>query len=268
MTRAILPNSIRPIHKDDLIRVGSTNDGGYVLTKEILDKTKFLLSFGLDLNWNFEKDFQERTKKKIKIHVYDHISGRSLFRNNAKKTIRSKHLKPWNIEYWNITFKYNFSYNSYKKFFDGTNNIHFKERVSHSKENNSVSIDKILKRIHEENIFFKMDIDGSEWQVIKKILENYQKFVGIVIEFHNIDIFYNNLLDLLKDIKDKFNIIHIHGNNFGVVGPQKIPNFLEITFENKKISRLPTKPSNHTYPIKGVDQPNNPKKPDFSFTFI
>jgi len=49
---------------------------------------------------------------------------------------------------------------------------------------------------------------------------------------------------------------------------KKIPNFLEITFENKKISRLPTKPSNHTYPIKGVDQPNNPKKPDFSFTFI
>ena len=259
-----LPNSIRPIHKDDLIRVGSTNDGGYILTKEMIHKTKFLLSFGLSFDWNFEKDFLEKTKEKIKIHAYDHaINIRSFQKYTLFATIKTI-LKPLSIENWRNIFKYF----SYKKFFDGKDNIHFQERVWWSNDNSSSSIDKILERVDEKNVFLKMDIEGSEYRVINKILENYQKIVGMVIEFHDIDILYDIWLDILENIKDKFNIVHIHGNNFGDIGPQKIPNVLEITFENKEITGTTTKPSNRTYPIKGIDQPNNPKENDFSFTFI
>lgn len=259
-----LPSSIRPIYKDDLIRVGPTNDGGYILTKEMIHKTKFLLSFGLSFDWDFEKDFQERTKEKIKIHAYDHtINIRSFQKYTLLVTIMTI-LKPWKKKNWKNIFKYI----SYKKFFDGTDNIHFQERVWWSSDNNSSSIDKILERVDEENIFLKMDIELSEYRVINKILENHQKIVGMVIEFHDIDILYDLFFNIMENIKEKFNIIHIHGNNYGDIGPRKIPNTLEITFENKEIARTITKPSNHTYPIKGIDQPNNPKKSDITFTFI
>jgi len=258
-----LPNSLRPIHKDDLVRVGSTNDGGYILTKKIIRRTKFLLSFGLAFDWNFEKDFQERSKEKIKIHAYDIAVNKLSFQKYTNEAIIRTFLKPLSIENWKNIFKYI----SYKKFFDGKNNIHFQEKVWWSNDNGNSSIDKILERVDEENIFLKMDIEGSEYRVINKILENYQKIVGMVIEFHNIDILYDIWFDILDNIKDKFNIIHIHGNNWGGIGSQKIPNSLEITFENKEISGI-TKSSAHTYPIKGIDQPNNPKESDFSFTFI
>jgi len=259
-----LPSLIRPIDKDDLIRVGSRYDGGYILTKEMINKTKFLLSFGLSFDWNFEKDFQERTKEKIKIHAYDHAIDKRSFLKYTISAIIITILKPLDIENWKNIFKYF----SYKKFFNGTNNIHFRERVWWSNDNNSSSIDKILERVNEENVFLKMDIEGSEYRVINTILENYQKIVGMIIEFHDIDIFYDIWLDIMENIKDKFNIVHVHGNNCSDIGPQKFPNVLEITFENKEIAGTTTKPSTHTYPIKGIDQPNNPKENDFSFTFV
>jgi len=258
-----LPSSIQPIHKDDLIRVGSTNDGGYILTRELIQRTKFILSFGISMNWNFEKDFQERKTEKIKIHAYDHTIGLHSFRNYTIFAIIRAILTPLRKENWKNIFKYF----SYKKFFDGTNNIHFQERVWWSNDNNSSSFEKILERIDDENIFLKMDIELSEYRVINKILENHQKIVGMVIEFHAIDILYDVFFNIMENIKEKFNIIHIHGNNFGDIGPRKIPNTLEITFENKEIAGTTTKPSNHTYPIKGIDQPNNPKESDFTFTF-
>ena len=259
-----LPKSLRPIHKDDLIRVGSINDGGYVLTNEMIHKTKFLLSFGLDYDWTFEKDFQERTNEQIKIHVYDHTVNPRSFKRYTRRAILRTILRPISIENWKNIFKSV----SYTKFFDGTNNIHFQEKVWWSNDNHSLTIDKILERVDEENIFLKMDIEGSEYLVINKILENYQKIVGMAIEFHHIDILSETWLDVIEKIKDKFNIVHIHGNNFADIGPQKIPSILEITFENKTIMGTTTKLSNHTYPIQGIDNPNNSKKDDFSFTFI
>jgi len=92
-----LPSSIHPIQKDDLIRVGSINDGGYILTKELIQKTEFLLSFGLYFDWNFEKDFLEKTKEKIKIHAYDNtVNKRSFLKytRSAKINVNIQYLHP------------------------------------------------------------------------------------------------------------------------------------------------------------------------------
>ena len=62
---------LKPIHVTDLIRVGRDNDGGYVIPKSILLKSESLLSYGINKDWSFEKDFNS-INPKSKIHCYDH----------------------------------------------------------------------------------------------------------------------------------------------------------------------------------------------------
>ena len=52
-----IPYSLKPKYEYDLIRLGSKNDGGYLIEKNSLYKTEYLLSFGVSTDWNFEKEF-------------------------------------------------------------------------------------------------------------------------------------------------------------------------------------------------------------------
>ena len=53
------PNSLKPffVDNEDLIRLGSIDDGGYVVPIQTVNSSKVLLSFGISDNWEFEKDF-------------------------------------------------------------------------------------------------------------------------------------------------------------------------------------------------------------------
>ena len=67
-----LPKIFKPYNVGDLIRLGDKKDGGYLLSKESLSKTNFLISLGIAFNWDFEIDFLK--KKKIKIYQLFHMT--------------------------------------------------------------------------------------------------------------------------------------------------------------------------------------------------
>ena len=52
-----LPINLKPKFEYNLIRIGSKHDGGYLIEKNSLLESKFLFSFGISTNWDFEKDF-------------------------------------------------------------------------------------------------------------------------------------------------------------------------------------------------------------------
>ena len=58
----MLPNIFKPIYTQDssLVRIGSLEDGGYILTKELVKNTKHLISFGISDNFDFEKHLKEK----------------------------------------------------------------------------------------------------------------------------------------------------------------------------------------------------------------
>jgi hypothetical protein len=60
----MLSNAFKPIfiRRDRLVRVRSLYDGGYVLTKELINNTKYLISFGISDNFDFEEDLNKLTK--------------------------------------------------------------------------------------------------------------------------------------------------------------------------------------------------------------
>jgi hypothetical protein len=53
-------NRFHPIQMDNLIRLGRDWDGGYVVSKDQIEKTETLLSFGINDDWSFEIDFEKR----------------------------------------------------------------------------------------------------------------------------------------------------------------------------------------------------------------
>ena len=53
----LLPEFFKFKQAKDLIRVGKDNDGGYLISKNDLSKSDFLLSLGICDDWSFEKNF-------------------------------------------------------------------------------------------------------------------------------------------------------------------------------------------------------------------
>ena len=60
-----IPIFLKPKVLCDLQRVGSKNDGGYVIPKKSLQDTNILISFGLSDNWSFEEDFYKISNSKV-----------------------------------------------------------------------------------------------------------------------------------------------------------------------------------------------------------
>ena len=67
----IYTRNLRPIESNDLVRIGRANDGGYVVPKTIFKLCDGLLSYGINKDWSFEKDFSKKNPN-ANIHCYDH----------------------------------------------------------------------------------------------------------------------------------------------------------------------------------------------------
>ena len=84
----MLPKFLKPYHVklSNLIRIGPKTDGGYVLDKRIINKTKILITCGLNDDWEFEKSFLQRNPN-IKIIAFDHTVNRDFWVKRFKKDI-------------------------------------------------------------------------------------------------------------------------------------------------------------------------------------
>ena len=67
----MLPKELRPFDEKELIRLGNNSDGGYILSKKIIDHCKTCIIFGLEDNFNFEKDLK-KVNPDTNLYVYDH----------------------------------------------------------------------------------------------------------------------------------------------------------------------------------------------------
>ena len=81
----MLPKIFKPNNEYELIRIGSNNDGGYLVEKNSLFETEYLISFGLGLNWSFEKHFYSLNE--CQIDCYDHTIKYSLLKKISRKNI-------------------------------------------------------------------------------------------------------------------------------------------------------------------------------------
>ncbi len=208
-------NKIKPYNVGfKLIRIGSPNDGGY-LVPDILNEIKHCFSPGVGNNTEFEKQIID---KGIKTFMADG----SVNKENIK------------LDNFNFIKKNLASY-------DSKNTITLENWIK--KEGNFA-----------DDLLLQMDIESSEYEVIHATpLECLKKFKILIIEFHylekiNNNYFYKIFENTIEKLSLEFEIVHIHPNNCqGVysVSGFKLPTAIEITFlrkdlcKEKKIAKIP-----------------------------
>ena len=247
----MLPNFLKPYHTSfsNLIRLGRKSDGGYVIDKRVIKKTKAVISCGLEAEWSFEKHFQ-KFNKNCKILAFDHTVNKKFWIKRFFKDffyfLLLRKIKPNQI--FDI-----FKFFQYLIFFSGINKHYLKKIVSNESHNNKeVTITEALG--DNTNIVLKVDIEGDEYKVLKEINKNFEKLNLVIIEFHDLK---KNLKKLKNFIKQtKLRNIHINANNFEMVNINGIPQVIEMTLINPKKFKIQNYKTTRNYPIKGLDFKN------------
>lgn len=250
----MIPSIFNPHFNYDLIRLGNKNDGGYLVEKNSIINTKYLVSFGINDDVSFESDFLKFLENKIKCHAFDNaVDSNFWVKKIMIETARFLIFKTTFKNVINLIKKKNSFYNFFKKNFftkatisnlEGKDNLNLKNCFEYSKLMNS------------EDIFLKIDIEGSEYRILSEIIKFQNKFTGIIIEFHDFDERLDDIKIFVKQLK--LQIVHFHINNFGSVNEREIPSVVEITFAknptkiNDQILKLPHK----------LDMPNSKQLKD------
>jgi hypothetical protein len=256
---AHLPEAWKPHHREDPVRLGAKSDGGYVVTETAIRNTDLLIGLGIGDNWSFEQGFHKRAG--CAVHCYDHTFGFSHFQKATARLLKESLRIPCTLDIHQIFLPLKYMY-----FFSG-NKKHFLEKVGGELDKSS-DFGKIFSRIPESYIvFIKMDIEGGEYRVLPGLRDYFPRVTGLVIEFHHIIFLYNHMEKHTRDLRQSFNIVHIHANNHKGVDERELQKVLEITFENKNLHSGEEKESEREYPVACLDYPNFTGFDDYKLMF-
>lgn len=216
-----------PYKCNDLIRIGSINDGGYVVPKRLVDSADSLLSGGIANNWDFEKQWADLNPNAI-IRGYD--------RDVDSGT------------------------NEYHQMWSG-NKTHYPNYFAA----NDVPFEHAVKSIPGQKVFVKLDIEGAEYDCIDALVANKDRIIGLVIEFEDV-IPHTRFLSSIARLQTDFAIVHLHANNVCSVPPVgQLPYVLELTMIRKDY--LDSTETRNPISISELDRPNDYTKCDLFLYF-
>ena len=249
---------LQPFECSELSRVGNASDGGYLLPRSYIDGIQHLISLGLGENWTFESELASLNPD-LSIDIYDDtvslqffviksikgivkfLFGKESFSNMASRIRRVRmYLKFWMLN---------------------KQNKHLHVRISRESFH---SISTSLKP--ESRYGIKIDIEGSEWEILRDLAIVKSSFEFIILEIHNFDEHVSELNEFLNTIQDCFRLIHLHANNFGEIGKNGFPNVFEIVLiRDRGLVKLRNK--RELLPVSGLDIPNAKNRPDYQIEF-
>ena len=201
-----LASSIRPVKTEfPLIRIGSKNDGGYLVPDDLSD-ISVCFSPGVDVNSSFENDL-------------------------LKKTGINSHLADFSVDAPPVDFVPKSFIKKFLGPLDNDKHITLQSWVE-AQEEYKLQYDFILQ----------MDIEGGEYLTLIATPEHVlRRFRIAVIEIHDVaswanTIFFNTVEAFFEKLLNNFYVVHNHPNNHGGLLDLNgflAPQFFEITLIRK-----------------------------------
>tara|TARA_X000000368_G_scaffold44961_1_gene32302 strand:- start:125 stop:913 length:789 start_codon:yes stop_codon:yes gene_type:complete len=260
----MLTNIFKPKHEYDLIRLGGNYDGGYLVERSSIEKSKSLVTLGLGYEWTFEKDYYKLYRKPI--HCYDHTVSYSSIKKLSRKALASNFFRLLKPKYFTKkNFLSNlkksvFLYKDYKNLFQ--NEVkHYVLRVGpgFGPGNKGILLSEILKKIQKLPCFLKVDIEAAEYRILDEIIQLQDNFIGLAIEFHDVDLHLKKIENFIKSLN--MTLVHIHPMNQALV-VNNIPIQIELTFAKNPVK------INENYKIPHhLDMPGNPSFKEIDLKF-
>lgn len=232
------------------IRLGPTEDGGYVLPEFVFEECDALFTYGVGYDSRFEEAFSTKYKKPS--YLFDH-------------TIRV--IEPWRLKEQKEQWR------KMDEFWEAQNCWFFPHGLGF-KDNCKDFYDDYKLLGQTGYTILKIDIEGGEYEyfLTTDVSKLDSTVMAISLEVHWINEEKNNadLVEILKRLDKSFILCHIHGNNWGELWEfegKKIPITLELSFVNRKfIGRFD--PDDQPYPIVGLDISNHPGVEDYKLDFL
>jgi len=265
----VLPNEYNfliPLKTPSLIRLGIKKDGGYIIDEDAIKLSNFLISFGMADEYSFEEDFLKYNEQNNLI-IFDFSISHSQYIKDFFKNIRRILKLKRKFSELILCVK---NYINFIKFINNKNVKFYSKKITDQvTSSKDVKIEEIFEKIakkNKKNITLKIDIEGSEYKIIDKILLYQSQIDQLIIEYHDTHTRKKEFFENMNKIKNFFYINHLHANNYQNYNQDGFPINIEITFLNKRFSSENYK-KNFKYPLKILDYPNNPNLTDLEFIF-
>ena len=250
---------VRPKVGLSMIRLGRKFDGGYVLPELVLSKCKVCISLGYGYDSSFEYDFLNISSENS-VHLFDSdinlvycLKGifvdivKILKMQRAYLMHRVKELIKYIILRTNPRIQYTVA------------------RIGAQTDLNTLSLNQLMFKQNSKSVLLKIDIEGSEYEILNHALENLSEVKCLIIEFHEIDTRMIEFLSILDLIMSEFILVNTHINNSGKIR-LGIPSTLELCFIRKHLVNQEKLLAANEIPSK-LDFPCRPQIPDIRFTF-
>ena len=252
----------------DLVRVGSSGDGGYVVPLSSLENASSLISLGIASEWSFDSDFLQR-RKGISYLACDRGSGFLVHSFSALRGFLHNPLGHHRAAVASLRIAF--------RFLRLVPPIAAKRRRYFARKwvratvrdmRRDTTVSELLSVLNlERGIFVKMDIEGGEYEVLPQMMQIERDkpgtFMGLVVEFHDICDKEVVFTRVVKEIQSVFAIAHIHVNNCVPVSAD-FPSVIELSFTLRDL----VGPGRVTkFPLDNLDFPNDPLLPDVFLTF-
>lgn len=249
---------LQPKIVSNLTRIGNSSDGGYALSLLAISNSDSILALGLGENWTFEKGISHLNPK-ARIDIYDDTVSIQYFAQKALKGLLK--FLVFRESRRNLSSRFKRLMDYFQFWYQISTNQHHQIHITRQVFN------EILARYTQETrLGLKVDIEGSEWEILNSIKDHQTRFEFVIIEIHDFENHVNELREFLEGVTDNFVISHLHANNFEVIGRTGFPNVFELTL--LKISNVQS--AGHyreLLPVPEFDEPNARNRPDYSIRF-
>lgn len=265
-----------PIDLPDLIRLGVLRDGGYVMARRQLSETHLVLGLGIGSNWTFEQHFKACSPW-VSIVAVDYSISKCIFFMRAIREAATLILALCQGHFKKARKQVSFT----RKYLSASIRLRWLESqtafirkkvgrgLSDSEINAKTLFNTYASTARNNSVFVKMDIESAEYEVLEDFRPFFSKINGFAIEFHQLDRYWDVFERVVSVLRTDFEIIHIHGNNFGKTIPNtQVPATLEITFLHRCLLKdHETVLSSQSYPLIGLDFPNCVDEKDIDLIF-
>ena len=243
MNKYCIPRELNPYQCSNLIRLGRNYDGGYILNVKDIDNCDGLISLGISYDWSFERDFSEY--RDVPISAYDgSVSLKKIWNHNLKNLLRVDRIDKL-FEAWYSLFRL-------YGFFDGKKRVFNDLFIGSNCQPKFIGLEQVIEKSEFKKFFLKMDIEGSEYELLEILLDFAPRTSGLCLEFHNVPENLNRIIDFIQNYP--LTLVHTHINNCAPPAENGLPQLLELSFSgNLSKGRLVNSLPND------LDMSNSPK---------